>query len=155
MENLKLWAVSLCGALVVSSIFRIIIKNSSLYKTINIFLSMFIFLYTIIPLENIFNDFEFINFDKKYEQSYDDYYKDGYEKIIIQAIKNICKEDNVDIMYIEINSYVDEESNLIIRNIDIKTAAPELNDILKKKINDKLGFEVTIIWIYLISLKMW
>ena len=145
MENLKLWAVSLCGALVVSSIFRIIIKNSSLYKTINIFLSMFIFLYTIIPLENIFNDFEFINFDKKYEQSYDDYYKDGYEKIIIQAIKNICKEDNVDIMYIEINSYVDEESNLIIRNIDIKTAAPELNDILKKKINNKLGFEVTII----------
>lgn len=145
MENLKLWAVSLCGALVVSSIFRIIIRNSSLYKSINIFLSMFIFLYTIIPLENIFDDFDIINSDINIEQSYDDYYKEGYEKIIFRAIKNICDENNVNISSIEIYSYVDEEGNLNIRNIEMKTDSPEQNNPLKQKIKDKLGFEVTII----------
>ena len=145
MENLKLWAVSLCGALVVSSIFRIIIKNSSLYKSINIFLSMFIFLYTIIPLENIFDDFDIINSDINIEQSYDDYYKEGYEKIIIRAIKNICDEKNVNISSLEIYSYVDQEGNLNIRNIEMKTDSPEQNNELKQKIKDKLGFEVTII----------
>lgn len=144
MEYLKVWAISLCGALVVTSIFRIIINNSSLNKSINIFLSMFIFLYTVIPLENIFDSFNNIKPVERIEKSYDDYYIDGYEKIIIKAIKNICKEKNVSVLSVNMDSYIDNEGYLCVNFLEIKIDSPKLNEEIKETIKEKLGFEVTI-----------
>ena len=53
MDNIKIWTFSLCGALFITAIFRIIISGSRLEKSVNIFLSVFIFLYAVLPINNI------------------------------------------------------------------------------------------------------
>jgi hypothetical protein len=145
MDNIKLWAFSLSGALVVTSIFRLIINKSSLYKSINIFLSMFIFLYTIVPLEYVTNDLNFMSVFVDDEQTYDEFYKDGYEKIIIKAIKNICSENNVLISNINIDSYIDENGYLIVNNIEIEIDSLSQANEIVKVIYEKTGLEVNII----------
>ena len=58
MDNFKLWAYSLCGAIVITSVFKLIVSESRLKKSINIFLSAFLFFYSIIPLGDIGNLFD-------------------------------------------------------------------------------------------------
>ncbi len=144
MDNIKLWAFSLSGALIITSVFRLIINKSSLYKSINIFLSMFIFLYSILPFGNVFYDMNFKFDTDDLEQSYDVIYKEGYEKIIIQAIKNICNENNILITNINIDSYVDEDGYLNVNYIEIETDSPSQTNEIVKQIYEKTGFEVNI-----------
>ncbi len=145
MEDLKLWAFSLSGALVVTSVFRILINKSSLYKSINIFLSVFVFLYTIIPLERVFNNFEFTTQFENREESYNEYYRNGYESIIKNAINNICEENNVSVISVNIDSYIDENGYLCVRNIEVEIDSPKKKDEIKNIIYDKTGFEVSVI----------
>jgi hypothetical protein len=41
MENFKLWIISFCGAGIISSLFKILVSNSNVKKSVDIFLSMF------------------------------------------------------------------------------------------------------------------
>ena len=143
MESIKLWIFSIFGAGIVTSIFKIIISDSRIKKTVNIFLSMFVFLYTIIPLENISTD---INVDfNNTEYEYNDIYKNGYESIIKESINKICKDNNTSIIIFNIDSYIDDDGYLVVNSIEIKIDDESKNQIIKEKIKEKLDFEVTFI----------
>ena len=131
------------GAGIVTSIFKIIISNSRIKKTVNIFLSMFVFLYTIIPLENISTDID-VDFNNT-EYEYNDIYKNGYESIIKESINKICKENNTSIIIFNIDSYIGDDGYLIVNSIEIKIDDESKNQIIKEKIKEKLDFEVTFI----------
>lgn len=145
MEYFKTWIFSLCGAGIITSVFRILVSNSNVKKTVNIFLSMFVFLYTVIPIENIISDFDF-QFENDIEtSSYTDIYKDGYETIIIKSIENVCDKHDVSIVNININSYIDNDGYLIIEKIELELSNDDKNQIVAKELKEQFNYEVIFI----------
>lgn len=141
MENFKVWIMSLCGATAISAVFKLLLADSSLKKIINVFFSVFILFYTVMPAQSIFkND---INFNFESENSYDKYYQDGYEVIISQAIINLCNNRGVDVLSIDINSYIDDEGYVNVIDIALKTDSENPQSV-KEDIEKELGFEVKI-----------
>ncbi len=145
MEYFKTWIFSLCGAGIITSVFRILVSNSNVKKTVNIFLSMFVFLYTVIPIKNIISDFDF-RFENDIEtSSYTDIYKDGYETIIVKSIENVCDKHNVSIVNININSYIDTDGYLVIEKIELELSNGDKNQIIAKELKEQFNYEVIFI----------
>ncbi len=145
MDYFKNCIYALCGAGIITSIFRIITSNSKVKKSINIFLSMFIFLYTVIPIEKIISDFKFDFNDKVEIKTYSEIYKEGYETIISNSIEKICSENNVSILSLNIESYVDSDGYLIVEQIELDLSNDDVNDKIAKELKYKFNFEVIFI----------
>lgn len=145
MENIKIWTFSLCGALFITAIFRIIISGSRLEKSVNIFLSVFIFLYAVLPINNIeFNIDSYLDIE---EYNTEDIYQEGYENIVKESILKICKDKNIDIKSISVDSYIDDNGDYVIDKIIIESNVSDKKDYIKSIIKSELGFEVEVIWI--------
>lgn len=142
MENLKLWAISLCGALVITAVFRILLSGSRLEKSVNIFLSVFIFLYAIMPVNDINLDVNLLtNID---ENNMGSVYNDGYENIIRESIILICDENNIDVNSIIIDSYIDDNDDYVVKNISIESGSSCNKSEIELLIKNELGFEVDV-----------
>jgi len=142
MDGFKTWIMSLCGATAISAIFKLLLADSSLKKVINVFFSIFILFYTVMPIQAFFN--ESINFDTKNDKiSYEEYYRDGYEVIVTQAITNLCSNMGVEVLSLKIDSYIDDEGYMNINQISLKTDSATPQDV-KNKIKQELGFEVEV-----------
>ena len=143
MDTFKLWILSVCGASAITSLCRLLVSKSKLKKTTNIFFSLFILLYMFLPFVNSDNKF-FNNDDIECEISFDFNYRDGYEKLVNESIKSLCKEMGVEVISVDIDSYTDEDGNLLINslfvNINDKSRTVETENAIK----NKLGFEVTV-----------
>ena len=140
MEEIRQWFLSLCGATAITGIFHVFLENSSLKKSINIFLSIFVLFYTIIPLSNI----EPINVELDLKNvEFSEFSKENYEQIILTTINNVCDENGVEIISVNIDSYIEDE-NLVVNKIEVETDTPnkleEIEDILK----NEFGFEVNV-----------
>ena len=131
MENFKVWIISLCGAGIISSLFKILVSNSNVKKSVNIFLSMFVFLYTIIPIENVISDFKIDTIENYDDSDYTEIYKSGYETIIIKTIENVCASNGVTILSINIDSYIDENQYLVVNRIELELNTDEKNQIIQ------------------------
>lgn len=143
MENLRIWTFSLCGALFITAIFKIIVSGSRLEKSVNIFLSVFIFLYAVFPVNDInFNADLYFNINDK---NTDAIYQDGYENIIKESIKKICSDNNIDINLINIDSYIDDNSDYVVNKIIIESNTSDNKNNIKSIIKSELGFEVEVI----------
>ena len=143
MENLRIWTFSLCGALFITAIFKIIVSGSRLEKSVNIFLSVFIFLYAVFPV----NDINFnadLHFDIN-DKNTDAIYQDGYENIIKESIKKICSDNNIDINLINIDSYIDDNSDYVVNKIIIESNTSENKYYIKSIIKSELWVEVEVI----------
>ncbi len=125
--------------------FKILVSNSNVKKSVNIFLSLFVFLYTVLPIENIISDFK-LNIENDYElSSYDEIYKNGYETIIIKSIESICVKNDVTLQNINIDSYIDENHYLVVNRIEIELSNDEKNHIIQDELKEKFNFEVIFI----------
>ncbi len=143
MDSIKFWIISLCGAMSISAIFKLLLSDSKLKKVINVFFSIFILFYTVIPIKALLkNQNEYDGYDSKIY--YDQYYQEGYEAVIKQSIKNTLNEIDVRVLEIEIDAYVDSEGYFSVNEIYLKTDSENLNEI-EKTIKNKLGFEVTVL----------
>lgn len=145
MENFKVWIISLCGAGIISSLFKILVSNSNVKKSVNIFLSMFVFLYTIIPIENVISDFKIDTIENYDYSDYTEIYKSGYETIIIKTIENVCDSNGVTILSINIDSYIDENQYLVVNRIELELNTDEKNQIIQKELKEKSDIEVIFI----------
>ena len=143
MENIKIWTFSLCGALFITAIFRIIISGSRLEKSVNIFLSVFIFLYAVLPINNI--EFNFDSYLDIEEYNTEDIYQEGYENIVKESILKVCTEKNIDIESISVDSYIDDNGDYVIDKIIIESNVSDKKDYIKSIIKSELGFEVEVI----------
>lgn len=142
METFKIWIMSLCGATAVSAVFKLLLADSSLKKVINVFFSIFILFYTVMPIQSFFK--ENIEFESNdCEISYDEYYQDGYEAVITQAVTNLCDDMGVEVLSLDIDSYIDNEGYLYVRKIVLNTDAANTEEV-KSKIKNELGFEVEV-----------
>lgn len=145
MENFKVWIISLCGAGIISSLFKILVSNSNVKKSVNIFLSMFVFLYTIIPIENVISDLKIDTIENYDDSDYTEIYKSGYETIIIKTIENVCASNGVTILSINIDSYIDENQYLVVNRIELELNTDEKNQIIQKELKEKSDIEVIFI----------
>ena len=145
MENFKVWIISLCGAGIISSLFKILVSNSNVKKSVNIFLSMFVFLYTIIPIENVISDLKIDTIENYDDSDYTEIYKSGYETIIIKTIENVCASNGVTILSINIDSYIDENQYLVVNRIELELNSDEKNQIIQKELKEKSDIEVIFI----------
>ncbi len=144
MDNLKVWAFSFCGAIVITSIFRLIISGSRLEKSVNVFLSVFIFFYSVIPLSNIteINDLS-LNF--VVEEKEDEIYLDGYEMVVVESIKKVCNENYVSVISVDIDSYLDDKNEYTINEIIVEIDSPERANEIKSVLENQLNFEVEVV----------
>lgn len=143
MENLRIWTFSLCGALFITAIFKIIVSGSRLEKSVNIFLSVFIFLYAVFPVNDInFNVDSYIDID---DNNTDVIYYNGYENFIKESIKKICSDNNIDINSINIDSYIDDNCDYVVNKIIIESNTSDNKNNIKSIIKSELGFEVEVI----------
>ena len=143
MESIKIWIISIFGAGIVVSVFNILIGNSKVKKTANIFLSMFVFFYTVIPIAHIAADYK-LDIENT-EIEYAEIYKNGYELLIRESVVNICKENNALLVHFSMDSYIDSEGYLNVNYIEIQLNDSDKNEIIKNEIKNRLQIEVTLI----------
>ena len=144
MDNFKLWAYSLCGAIVITSVFKLIVFDSRLTKSINIFLSVFIFFYSINPLSDIGNLFDISVLDSNNVDE-SEIYLEGFDKIVVESINSVCDDNNVTIISIEIDSYIDNDDNYVVNKIIVETDSPERNEEMESTLYEQLKFEVDMV----------
>lgn len=142
MEDIKNFVLSLCGSTAIVSLCKLVLSNSKLKKTTNVFFSIFVLLYTMLPITkiNLEENKMILNEEIEFDDSY---YTSGYEAVITEAIKNICVENNIDVISVELNTY-NEDDYVMIENISVtildKSKITETESLLKKE----LGFEVSV-----------
>lgn len=143
MESFKFWIFSVSGATAITAVFKMLLSNSSLSKMLNIFFSLFVLFYTVIPLQNVFSK-EKIEFYLQDETPYEDYYEDGYQRLVENSIKNVCEKMSVEVLSVDMSSYIDSEGYLNIRSLEVKTDSPERSDEIERELRTQLGFEVNV-----------
>lgn len=140
MESIKQWILSLCGATAITGIFQFFLSNSNLKKSINIFLSVFVLFYTVIPLSNL----EPINLELDFENVEQSVFsKENYEEIILATIRNVCEENDVEVISVDIDSYIEKDS-LVVNKIEIEIDAPSKSDNIENILKNEFGFEVCV-----------
>lgn len=145
MESFKVWILSVCGATAVTSLCKIFLSKSKLQKITNVFLSIFVLLYTILPFENIDLELNSFQNDISDEDSFSLYYQEGYKTIISESIINVCEKHDINVISIEIDSYIDDENYFVVDclvvDIEDDSRIIEVKDIIKKNLN----YEVSVI----------
>lgn len=142
MESFKIWIMSLCGATAVSAVFKLLLADSSLKKVINVFFSIFILFYTVMPIQSFFKESVKIRTENS-NISYEEYYEEGYETVITQAVTNLCNNIGVKVLSLEIDSYIDDEGYLNVNKIKLHINSDNPQEI-ETMIKNELGFEVEV-----------
>lgn len=142
MESFKIWIMSLCGATAVSAVFKLLLADSSLKKVINVFFSIFILFYTVMPIQSFFKESVKIRTENS-DISYEEYYEEGYKTVITQAVTNLCNNIGVKVLSLEIDSYIDDEGYLNVNKIKLHINSDNTQEI-ETMIKNELGFEVEV-----------
>ena len=141
MELVKNYIFSLCGASIVVSVSKMILHNSKLKKTVNIFLSLFLLFYMVSPFgkQNISNDF----FTWQKESNFEDYVTDNYSNFIDLAVEKLCEEENCTANKIKIHEK-EKDGEKVIDYIEISLSDPSKAEKIAERLTNEYGFEVNV-----------
>lgn len=141
MELIKNYIFSICGAGAVVSAAKIILHNSKLTKTVNIFLSLFLLFYMAAPFGKADTD-TFFDDLKKTEES-ETYPNENYADFIKFTVDKVCAEQNCAVEKTVIHEK-EKDGEKVIDFIEIelndKSKAENISEILK----NEYGFEVSV-----------
>lgn len=144
MESFKVWMLSLCGATAITALFRILLANSSIKKVLNIFFTLFVLFYTVMPIESIFVNDYFNNVSINEEAEYNEIYKNGYEQIIKFSIENVCEQFDVEVLSCSIASNMNNDSSLTVESIEIDINDSAKIETIGNELKKQLGYEVIV-----------
>ena len=141
MELVKNYIFSLCGASIVVSVSKMILHNSKLKKTVNIFLSLFLLFYMVAPFgkQNVSTDFYI---DQK-ESNFEEYSIDNYSDFIDFAVNGVCEEENCSADKITIYEK-EKDGEKVIDYIEIKLSDPSKSEKIAERLKKEYGFEVSV-----------
>lgn len=140
MDAIKQWILSLCGATAITGVFQVFLSNTNFKKVINTFLSVFVLFYTIIPLSNI----ESVNMNFDFDNpELSEFSEENYEQVIIATIKSVCEDNDVEVISIDIDSYINDDY-LVIEKIEVETDTPTKSEEIEIIIKNEFGFEVSV-----------
>lgn len=134
----------MCGAMILSSLFKMILSDSSLKKSVNIFFSLFILFYTVVPLSGSIVESEKTESEITAESNYGEIFDEAYKKIVEQSIYNVCATLSADISDIQIKAYSNNDGILCVESIKVDIIQNEKAQEVKNAINKQLGFEVDV-----------
>lgn len=140
MELIKQWFLSLCAATAITGIFNVFLSNTNFKKAVNVFLTIFVLFYTVIPLSNIQSSNISFNIEDV-EQS--QLTEENYEQVIATAIKNICDNNNIEVLSVDIDSYMDDDC-LVVEKLLVETDTPDKSKNIEELLKKELGFEVSV-----------
>ena len=144
MDFLKNWFLTFTIATLLTSILKLVLAKSRIKNTTNILFSVFIICYLIIPFGQLSNQKIKFQFDFN-RNNLEDIEIASYENIIINSVKAICVKNEINVIDIEIKSYIDSKTNdVIIEKIIVVIVDKSKIDYLKEKIETELGFEVRV-----------
>lgn len=143
MENVKIWLLSFGCALFLTSIFKLIISETSLKKTANIFFSVFIIVYMLVPIKSLNYKKDFMpNTETEYGDA--DVLQNGYDALIENAVNEVCVKNSVEIVELLIKSNVNENGEYTVSKIELKIDSKDKIENIKSALEKELGFEVTV-----------
>lgn len=141
MELLKNWIFSVCGASITVSIIKLILNESKVKKTVNVFLSIFLLFYMIAPFGKKENRPENFDFEKEYSSEFST--TNSYEDLIYSAIETVCQKEKCKVLDINID-YTELDSEIVIKDITVIINNKEKAEVIKEELKVKYGFEVTV-----------
>lgn len=143
MEEIKALLISLGGAIALTSLFKILLSDSSLKKVLNIFFSSLILFYIFIPISSIAKtDFEVNDYVANDEQAI----QNGMELVVVKSVEEVCSKSEVNVINIEIDAYIENDQlnvNELIVYIEEKDRVIEVQNEIKKN----LDYEVLVQWV--------
>ena len=141
MELVKNYIFSLCGASIVVSVSKMILHNSKLKKTVNIFLSLFLLFYMVAPFGKQNASTEF--FAEQKESNFEDYATDNYSNFIDLAVEKLCEEENCTANKIKIHEK-EKDGEKVIDYIEIILSDPSKAEKIAERLTKEYGFEVNV-----------
>ena len=94
------------------------------------------------PIQSFFKESVKIGTENS-DISYEEYYEEGYETVITQAVTNLCNNIGVKVLSLEIDSYIDDEGYLNVNKIKLHINYNNPQEI-ETMIKNELGFEVEV-----------
>ena len=144
MEYIKLWFISFISATMLITLLKLILSKSRVKYTTNIIYSLFVIIYIISPFSNIFNSNSTFNFNIDVNE-YSQIEIESYENIIRSSIIFLSKENEIEVIDINIESYIDNENkDVLIEQIIVRIRDKTKTQYFQQIILDKLGFEVQV-----------
>lgn len=144
MEYIKLWFISLISATMLITLLKLVLSKSRVKYTTNIIYSLFVIIYIISPFSNIFNSNSTFNFNIDVNE-YSQIEIESYENIIRSSIIFLSKENEIEVIDINIESYIDnEKKDVLIEQIIVRIRDKTKTQYFQQIILDKLGFEVQV-----------
>ena len=144
MEYIKLWFISFISATMLITLLKLVLSKSRVKYTTNIIYSLFVIIYIISPFSNIFNSNSTFNFNIDVNE-YSQIEIESYENIIRSSIIFLSKENEIEVIDINIESYIDNENkDVLIEQIIVRIRDKTKTQYFQQIILDKLGFEVQV-----------
>lgn len=141
MELIKNYIFAICGASIIVSVAKIILQNSKLTKTVNIFLSLFLLFYMVAPFGNQKSSTDFYSYVK--ESNTENYSSDNYSDFITFAVTKLCEEENCTADKILIHEK-ERDGEKVIDYIEIKLNDNSKAEKIAEKLKKEYGFEVNV-----------
>ena len=69
--------------------------------------------------------------------------EENYEQVIITAIKSICEDCNVEVISVDIDSYINDDC-LVVDKIEVETDTPTKSEEIEAILKNEFGFEVSV-----------
>ena len=144
MEYIKLWFISLISATMLITLLKLVLSKSRVKYTTNIIYSLFVIIYIVSPFSNIFNSNSTFNFNIDVNE-YSQIEIESYENIIRSSIIFLSKENEIEVIDINIESYIDnEKKDVLIEQITVRIRDKTKTQYFQQIILDKLGFVVQV-----------
>lgn len=142
MDYIKNLIFSLCGASAVVSISKLILHDSKLSKSVNIFLSLFLMFYMIAPFGNTQTDSELLN--NINQDNFEDFSTENYYSDFIKlAVHKVCEQEKCTAEEIEIHE-TELNGETVIEYIEIKLNDGSKAGVVADRLRKEYGFEVKV-----------
>ncbi len=142
MDYIKNLIFSLCGASAVVSISKLLLHDSKLSKSVNIFLSLFLMFYMIAPFGNAPTDSKLLN--NIDGENFEDFSSENYYSDFIKlAVNKVCEEEKCTVEKIEIKE-TDLNGETVIEYIEIKLNDSSKAGVVADRLKKEYGFEVRV-----------
>lgn len=142
MDYIKNFIFSLCGASATVSVTKLILHDSKLSKSINIFLSLFLMFYMIAPFGDATADSELFN--NISGENFEDFSSENYYSDFIKlAINKVCEQENCMAEKIKIHE-IDLNGETVIEYIEIKLNDGTKAGVVADRLKKEYGFEVRV-----------
>lgn len=69
--------------------------------------------------------------------------EESYEQIILATITSVCEDNDVNLISVDIDSYIDDDC-LVVNKIEVETDTPIKSDKIENILKNEFGFEVSV-----------